>query len=68
MQLDGGKIPIRAGVHAVSGYSAHADREGLIAWVRSMGDRPGRIKLVHGEPAAQKSLSERLGALGYTVG
>ncbi len=65
--LDGEKVLLRAAVHALTGYSAHADREGLMDWVRSMPARPGRIKLVHGEVLARRHLSEALRSEGYTV-
>jgi hypothetical protein len=32
-----------------------------------MPEKPGRIKLVHGEPRAQKVLSERLLEMGYSI-
>lgn len=67
VRLDGGRIPLRAGVHALSGYSAHADRDELIEWVRSMDGKPRRIKLVHGEAEAQRILSDKLRDLGYHV-
>lgn len=65
--LDGRRVRIRAGVHALGGYSAHADREGIMDWVRSMPAKPGRIRLVHGEPAARKALAARLRGEGYVV-
>jgi len=58
--LDGERFDIKARVHALSGYSAHADQKGLIEWVEAMGEKPGEIKLVHGEPAAQRELGVRL--------
>ncbi|MBI5446809.1 MAG: MBL fold metallo-hydrolase [Deltaproteobacteria bacterium] len=72
VELDGERFSIRAGVHSIGGYSAHADRDELIAWVKSMHGpggqtRPGRIRLVHGEPAAKKALAAALGTLGYQV-
>lgn len=63
--LDGDKYPIRAAVHSLSGYSAHADAAGLEAFVRRMRRRPSQVRLVHGEPAAKEALAKRLrGALG----
>lgn len=59
--LDGEKFDIKARVHALSGYSAHADQKGLIEWVASMPEKPGRIKLVHGEARAQKALEKKIG-------
>ncbi|MDL1964560.1 MAG: MBL fold metallo-hydrolase [Deltaproteobacteria bacterium] len=58
--LDGEKFDIKASVHTLSGYSAHADQKGLIEWVASMPERPGKIKLVHGEPQAQKAMRRAL--------
>ena len=58
--LDGEKFDIKARVHTLSGYSAHADQKGLIEWVASMAERPGRIKLVHGENMAQEAMRRAL--------
>ena len=58
--LDGERFDIKARVHALSVYSAHADQKGLIEWVEAMGEKPGEIKLVHGEPAAQRALYREL--------
>ena len=63
--INGQKCRINAAVHVLSGYSAHADQEGLIDWVVAMGKKPGRIKLVHGEPGAQRVLREKLCGMGW---
>ncbi|MBW1720272.1 MAG: MBL fold metallo-hydrolase, partial [Deltaproteobacteria bacterium] len=63
--LEGEKVSIRAKVHSLSGYSAHADQKGLVEWVESMPEKPGKIKLVHGEPKAQRALAEVLERKGY---
>lgn len=60
VDLDGRRIKIRAGVHVLGGYSAHADRKGLVDWVHSMPRRPARIRLVHGEVGARERLGEFL--------
>ncbi|MEA3359895.1 MAG: MBL fold metallo-hydrolase [Thermodesulfobacteriota bacterium] len=65
--LDGKRIDIKAGIHTLTGYSAHADQKGLIQWVESMGKKPKRIKLVHGELEAQLTLSKALSHRGYSV-
>ena len=65
--LDGKKSNIRAGVHTLSGYSAHADQRGLLDWVERMPEKPGRIDLVHGEPNARKALAAKLAERGYSV-
>ena len=55
------KVPVKAAIHTLSGYSAHADQNMLVNWVNSMPQPPGKITLVHGEPHAQKALAQRLG-------
>ncbi len=67
VDIDGQRFVINAKVHVLTGYSAHADQEELIAWVRTMPEKPGRIRLIHGEPAAKKALADRLRSLGYTL-
>ena len=67
VNLDGEKIFIRAKVHTLTGYSAHADQRGLIEWVQSMSEKPEKIKLVHGEPEAQNALRSKLLQLDYIV-
>lgn len=58
VMLDGIFYPIRAVVHQLTGYSAHADQAQLITWAKSI--NPRHIKLVHGEPKAQKILRTKL--------
>lgn len=67
VRLDQQKIPIRAAVHQLSGYSAHADQQGLLKWLEAMPEKPGRVRLVHGEPDVQKELAAKLGEMGYRV-
>ena len=56
--MAGEKRFIRANVALMPGYSAHADRNGLLGWVNGMTDRPARIKLVHGDERARRGLRE----------
>ena len=63
--LDGEKFDIKSKVHQLTGYSAHADQKGLIEWVGSMPEKPGRIKLVHGETGAQRALYKEILNLNF---
>ncbi|MEW6428215.1 MAG: MBL fold metallo-hydrolase [Thermodesulfobacteriota bacterium] len=63
--IDGRNVPVRAAVQVLSGYSAHADQQGLLDWVAAMPERPGGIKLVHGEEEARRVLGEKFRAQGY---
>jgi len=56
-----GKIPTQASIHVLPGYSAHADQQMLVNWVRSMPEPPGEIRLVHGDADARKNLAMALG-------
>jgi len=64
--LDGRRVPIRARVRALGGYSAHADRSDLLRWVESMGEKPGKIRLIHGEDDARRALGRELERRGYS--
>ena len=57
--IDGNRIDIKATVHTISGYSAHADQKGLINFVKRMRHPPQHIKIVHGDERAKKALAEK---------
>jgi metallo-beta-lactamase family protein len=63
VHLSDEEVSIHAGVHVLGGYSAHADQKGLLDWVNAMAERPKRIRLVHGEPDAQRALAVALGKM-----
>ncbi|HEY9014530.1 MAG TPA: MBL fold metallo-hydrolase [Gemmatimonadales bacterium] len=50
----------RAEVETISGYSAHADRDELRAWVRRLGGPVRRAFVVHGEPPALEAMANIL--------
>jgi metallo-beta-lactamase family protein len=54
-------IPVQAGVHILTAYSAHADQRMLVEWVRAMPEPPKEIRLVHGEEKARRGLAGALG-------
>jgi len=47
VELDGKRYTIKAGVHTLSGYSAHADQQNLINFVKRMRVKPKEIQIVH---------------------
>tara|TARA_R100001143_G_scaffold62680_1_gene66655 strand:+ start:1852 stop:3324 length:1473 start_codon:yes stop_codon:yes gene_type:complete len=61
--LDGERYRIRAGVQSIGGYSAHADQQGLLRFVKGIKRRPRDIRLVHGEEGAKRALMGELGKL-----
>lgn len=68
VKLDGKRYDIKAEVHQLSGYSAHADQSDLIRFVEGMKEKPGMIRLVHGEDDAKRVLTQELENRGYNVG
>jgi metallo-beta-lactamase family protein len=56
-----------AEVVVLNGFSAHADQHGLISFAEGVRSRGSlrRVILVHGEPPAQKVLTEALAARGF---
>jgi metallo-beta-lactamase family protein len=56
------RVDIQAGVHTISGYSAHADQDGLIHFATAMQKPPSVIKLVHGDQYSKNVLQEKLAA------
>jgi metallo-beta-lactamase family protein len=67
VKLDGVRYDIRATVHTLHSYSAHADQTDLLKFVEGMKERPKAIRLVHGEAIAKTVLTAELQKRGYTV-
>ena len=53
-------IAVRARLHTIGGLSAHADRDGLISWLRGFARAPARSFVVHGERDAAVSFGATL--------
>jgi metallo-beta-lactamase family protein len=65
--LDGRSVAVHGRVTRLSGYSAHADRDGLAAWFAAVPRRGAATAIVtHGEDEARASyaalLADRFGA------
>jgi metallo-beta-lactamase family protein len=56
----GERVPVRAHIHTINGFSAHADQQQLLAWHQQTG--AVRTFLVHGEEATMRSFAECLGS------
>jgi metallo-beta-lactamase family protein len=55
--LFGEEISVNAKIYNLEGFSAHADRNGLLAWANGFRTRPAAFFLVHGESQAKKDLA-----------
>ena len=60
IRIHGEDIPVRAEVVNVDAFSAHADYEELIGWLKNMAKAPSRLFLTHGEPAAAESFKSNI--------
>lgn len=58
VDLDGERIHINAGIYTLGGYSAHADQENLINFIKRMRHKPQKIHYVHGEASARNALEQ----------
>ncbi len=65
IKILGEEFPLRAEVIAMDEFSAHADRNGLLEYVRNMNlSRLQKVFLVHAEPPAATAMIEPLKELG----
>ena len=65
VRIHGHDVAVRSQVARIDSMSAHADRGEILKWLGTSPTRPGRLFLVHGEPAPMDALGalikERLG-------
>ncbi len=60
VKIFGEELPVRATVETIGGYSAHADRNELRAWLRRLGGPIKRAFVVHGEREATLAMAQLL--------
>ncbi|TOP94084.1 MBL fold metallo-hydrolase RNA specificity domain-containing protein [Vibrio parahaemolyticus] len=56
VEIAGKQIIVKAQIHTISGYSAHADQSDLIRFVEGIHPPPKEVHLIHGERAAKAEL------------
>ncbi len=56
--IDGDRIAVRARIHTINGFSAHADQAELLAWVKRTGAE--RVILTHGEETAMRAFAAKV--------
>jgi metallo-beta-lactamase family protein len=54
VMIFGEEIPVRASVHTMGGFSAHADQTGLLDWFSTLAPSRPRAIITHGEDRARK--------------
>lgn len=60
VKLFGETIEVRATVTTIQGLSGHADKNGLIDWVKGFKEKPRRVFVVHGEDSVCTAFAECL--------
>jgi metallo-beta-lactamase family protein len=66
VRIYGETIRVAAHIYTIGGFSAHADRDDLLAWASSAGAL-ARVFLVHGEDIPRKALAAVLKDQGHAV-
>jgi metallo-beta-lactamase family protein len=68
VKIHGHFIPVRARIARIDSMSAHADRGEILRWLGTFPSAPGRLLLVHGEPAPMDALKATIeGRLSWSV-
>jgi len=68
VKIHGEWYPVRAQVRQIDVWSAHADADEILAWLKAARGAPERVYLVHGEPNAADVLRQRIEEqLGWPV-
>ena len=60
VKIHGQQVPIEAAVESISGFSAHADYDEILAWLIGFNRPPLKTFIVHGDPEASAALAERI--------
>ena len=58
--IDDEPVDVLASVYTISGYSAHADQQGLRDFVKGIPIPPQEVRIVHGEDKAKRGLQKAL--------
>ncbi|MBZ0215845.1 MAG: MBL fold metallo-hydrolase, partial [Fimbriimonadaceae bacterium] len=62
VRIFGEKIPVRAEVSTIGGFSAHADKDAILNWLDGFRKAPKRTFITHGEADASSALAREITA------
>ncbi len=60
VKILGEEIHINAEVYNIEGFSGHADKIGLMNWLRGFKNKPKNVFVVHGEPESKEEFSKNV--------
>jgi metallo-beta-lactamase family protein len=58
VMINGEEIPVRASIHTMGGFSAHADQNGLLDWFGTIAPSRPRTIITHGEDRARRAFGD----------
>jgi len=58
VRILGNRYPVRANVVRIHGFSAHADRDELLKWLKELEAPPRAVFVVHGESESAKAFGD----------
>jgi metallo-beta-lactamase family protein len=58
VRISGHDVAVKADIRSIDSYSTHADRTGLLDWIKAHGPISGSIFLTHGETSTFEGLSK----------
>lgn len=68
VKIFGERVAVRAKVHTLNGFSAHADQEDLLRWIGCLAPSRPRLVLTHGEHKQREALAALVeGKFGITA-
>lgn len=67
VMLFGEEIAVKCNIYSFRGMSAHADRDGLLKWVRAFEPKPEKVFVVHGEEDVCDIFTETLNSEGFSA-
>ena len=67
VEIEGGVVKVNAQIHTMSGYSAHADKNDLMTFIRGIPNKPKEVHLIHGVPKAKSFFATELDLLDFDV-
>ncbi len=62
VRIFGETVPVRASIHTMGGFSAHADQRGLLDWFGTVAPSKPRTIITHGEDRSRKVFSSLIDA------
>src|SRR4051812_42383273 len=58
--LNGEKVAVKANVHTLGGFSAHAGQKDLLTWFSAIAPSKPRVILTHGEDRQRQALAKKI--------